>query len=491
MTTKQYPNISPAAAKKFLAAALAAGFVTNPETVDVSYGEPFTIDKELPLGFRLSFWISYNPETQECMIALVGKPSFLTDAFIFAKIDYYVAMASHEGVAMPDMSTWANYKPAKFRPYFKLGPEIHALAEHADEMDLWPPHPKPLTIQQNAVAYNFPKPLPGPTVTVGVIELGGGYTDQDLEQAYPGLSKRVAAKSVSDGQNSPGEEADGEVLLDTQIIGILNPFVQQNVYFAPNSDTGFVDAIKTAIDDSVCCISISWGGPEKNFPAIAAMEAQFARAKTLKIPVFSASGDNLATDNGELGLNVDYPASSPNVIGCGGTLLVIDSHGAIHTETVWNDGTDGGGTGGGLSQVFAKPQAEGLFYRFTGDKTKHPLMQRGVPDVAGNADPQSGWKIVVNRRLQPIGGTSAWAPAMAALYSIAIGLGYQPTDLKAAMYANPAVFHDILLGNNGNPSIAGELRGYAADHGWDACSGLGSPNGVEFLKLIGPPPAHV
>jgi kumamolisin len=131
------------------------------------------------------------------------------------------------------------------------------------------------------------------------------------------------------------------------------------VYFTPNTDQGFTDAITTAIHDETnkpSVISISWGGPESTWTAQAmtALDAACQSAAALGVTVTVAAGDNGSTD-GAKGNNVDFPASSPHVLACGGTKL--DANGAtIVSEVVWNElANNDGATGGGVSNFFPLP----------------------------------------------------------------------------------------------------------------------------------------
>ena len=211
----------------------------------------------------------------------------------------------------------------------------------------------------------------------------------------------VTAIGVDGATNSPSGDpasADGEVNLDIQVAGAVAPASRIAVYFTPNTDQGFYDAISAAIHDKTrkpSVISISWGMPEDRWTpqAMNAFNALFHDAALLGIAVCVAAGDNGSSDGETDGANhVDFPASSPWVLGCGGTTL-IESNGQVSSETVWNDGSQGGATGGGVSQHFSKPAYQ--------QKINVPLpidsnpTGRGVPDVAGNADPDTGYFVIV------------------------------------------------------------------------------------------------
>lgn len=343
----------------------------------------------------------------------------------------------------------------------------------------------------NAVAalYAFPKTAgSGKGECIGIIELGGGLRASDTEAAFAAMKlapPQVVAVSVSGGSNAPGQDsgADGEVALDIQVAGGAAPGARIAVYFAPNTDQGFVDAITQAVHDegsAPSVLSISWGSAESGWTgqAVAAMTSAFKDAASLGVTVCAASGDGLATDGVDDGaVHVDFPASSPYVVGCGGTR--IDTSGnAIGTETVWN--SDGGGTGGGVSALFPLPAYQSDAKVPVSVSTKKA--GRGVPDVAADADPNSGYTIVVDGQSQTIGGTSAAAPLWAGLFALINEAGDKPVGQPhAALYANASAFRDITQGNN----RVGKL-GYAARPGWDACTGLGAPDGTAFAKAFAP-----
>jgi kumamolisin len=262
------------------------------------------------------------------------------------------------------------------------------------------------------------------------------------------------------------------------------------VYFAPNTDAGFLDAVTTAIHDTVnkpSVISISWGGPESSWTqqALTGFDSAFQAAAALGITVCIASGDNGSSDGVTDGGNhVDFPASSPHALACGGTSLAA-SGGAITSETVWNDALLGGNVGdgaggGGVSTVFALPVwQEGLQTTLTAGGTA-ALAMRGVPDVCGDADPVTGYQIRIDGTDTVIGGTSAVAPLWAGLIARINAANGSPVGfINPTLYATPAALNDITQGNNGS---------FAASIGWDACTGLGSPNGTKIAALFAQTP---
>src|ERR1700744_3540009 len=257
--------------------------------------------------------------------------------------------------------------------------------------------PQPFSAVQVAQLYDFPTNLNGSGQTIGILELGGGYEASDLQTYFSGLGlnvPNVTAVSVDGGTNSPGDPngADGEVELDIQVAGSVANGANIAVYFAPNTDQGFIDAITTAVHDTTntpSVISISWGGPESGWAqsALTALDHACQSAGALGVTITVAAGDNGSSD-GASGNNVDFPASSPHVLACGGTKLEASGT-TISSEVVWNDGTSGGATGGGTSVSFPVPTWKtGL------SSSSGALTGRGVPDVAGDASPTTGYNIL-------------------------------------------------------------------------------------------------
>jgi len=341
------------------------------------------------------------------------------------------------------------------------------------------------TPTQVAAAYDFPTGS-GEGQCVAIIELGGGFKPADLKTYFDGLkvgSPTVTAVSVDHAMNAPTGSSngpDGEVMLDIEVVGAIAPAATIVVYFAPNTDAGFLDAVTTAVHDATnkpSVISISWGSAESSWTAQAmtAMDSAFQAAATMGITVCVASGDNGSSDAVTTGDHVDFPASSPHSLGCGGTSLHA-SQNSITSEVVWNDGSSGGASGGGVSTFFAMPAWQ------AGEKAKHKsgtsttLTKRGVPDVAGNADPETGYDVRIDGSNTVIGGTSAVAPLWAALIArLNQNLGAPVGYLNPILYAHPQALRDITQGNNGD---------FEAAKGWDACTGLGSPNGPTISGAV-------
>src|SRR5208283_2761159 len=294
---------------------------------------------------------------------------------------------------------------------------------------------QPFTAAQVAQIYNFPTGFDGTGQTIGIIELGGGYRPSDLDKYFSGLgiaAPSVIPVSVDGGTNAPtnANSADTEVVLDIEVAGSVAPGAKIVVYFAPNyaASNGFLDAITKAVHDTEnnpSVISISWGGPEE-IP-INSFQTQFDQAlqaaALLGITVCVAAGDNGAADEGpnewDGAAHVDFPSASPFALSCGGTRLIA-ANGAITAESVWNqdhadlpDDSFGSG-GGGVSGAFPLPayQQQSNVPVSLNPQGAHG---RGVPDVTGDGDPDSGYNIFVDGQPEQVGGTSAVAPLWAAL----------------------------------------------------------------------------
>jgi kumamolisin len=349
---------------------------------------------------------------------------------------------------------------------------------------------------QVAALYNFPTGVDGAGECIALIELGGGYKVADLSNYWSQLNlpetPTVSAVSVGNGSNSPTGDPDGpdgEVMLDIEVSGSIAPAAKIVVYFAENTDAGFLNAITTAVHDSTnnpSVVSISWGGPESSWTqqAMTSMDEAFESAAAMGVTVCVAAGDDGSTDGVNDGLNhVDFPASSPNVLACGGTELIASGN-AITNESVWNElANNEGATGGGVSDVFPLPSWQAGAGVPSSANPSHNV-GRGVPDVAGDADPNTGYVTLVDGNPDVIGGTSAVAPLWAGLIAlINESIGKPAGFINPLLYQNASIaadFHDVTSGNNG---------AYSAGPGWDACTGLGSPIGIQVATALGVPPA--
>jgi len=331
-------------------------------------------------------------------------------------------------------------------PYFKLPHDV--AAAHA-----W-------SVPALCALYNWPTGLPG-RGKIGIVELGGGWVHQDMVAFFSRVHQtppKITDVSVDATQNSPGSDADVEVALDIQVAGAgyhiaTGQPADITVLWARDIASAVLKGAELGLD----VISISWGADEKMWGVVAAhaMDQAAAAAAAQGTVVLAASGDNNSGD-GSPGANVDLPAGCPHVIGCGGTRLTRA------TETVWNDGPSEG-TGGGFSTFFPMPTWQIGAPNGPG---------RMVPDVAANADPNTGYHIVINGQDIVVGGTSAVAPLYAGLIA---ACGTKLGFITAKLWANPVAFHDIVMGDNGQ---------FRAAIGPDPCTGLGSPHAARIAALF-------
>ena len=355
-------------------------------------------------------------------------------------------------------------------PHFRLANGISALSPERGFLPT-----------EVAALYRFPRDVDGRGQTVAIVELGGGYRQEDLTRYFEEMGMAVPtvlAVPVDGADNHPTGSTDGpdaEVMLDIEVVGAVAPGARIVVYFAPNTSRGFLDAVLAAVHDDTrtpSVLSISWGAAEVDWTSqsLRAMDEAFRAAALLGVTVCTASGDSGSADGVDDGrTHVDFPASSPHVLACGGTRLE-GSGTTVRRERAWGGSGSLGATGGGVSDVFALPGWQSAVQVPRSPNPGH-WRGRGVPDVAANADPATGYRIRVDGTEGVIGGTSAAAPLMAGLVAlinqkIARDLG----SINELIYRPSAapLFRDITIGTNG---------AFSAGTGWDPCTGLGSPIG--------------
>ena len=361
----------------------------------------------------------------------------------------------------------------------------------------------PLTALQVASFYDFPAGTDGTGQTIAIIELGGGYNAADLSTYFSGLSlsvPSVTAVGVDDGSNSPGQAADGEVELDIEVAGAVAPKASFVVYFAPNTDQGFIDAISDAVNakPTPIAVSISWGGPESSWAAQSMTGDERGDLGRGRARRHGHGGGGRQRLERQRQLDQRRGGRLPRVEP---VLARLRRHHAGRQHRHQHDHVRGGlerardpGRRGRRRRVghlraaawqktAGVPATAATGVSGIGSATEPG---RGVPDVAGNADPYSGYQVVVDGKPEPIGGTSAVAPLWAGLIArLAQASGTRFGLLQPLLYAGitPGVdvagFRDIVDGSNG---------AYKAGPGWDACTGLGSPNGTALLARLSPPP---
>jgi kumamolisin len=354
------------------------------------------------------------------------------------------------------------FKLRRFTPHFQIGYEA----------------PSPLNVPSLCATYKWPTGLVGGGV-IAIVELGGGWVQSDMDQYFQSINQpvpQITDVSVDGTKNSPNQstgsasDPDYEVALDIQVAAAA--------YFTATGKPATIrmywsqdiaSAVQKAANDGCDVCSISWGADESTWGTTAAqqMESAAATAADLGMVVFAASGDNDSSDGGPTPADVDAPSSCPHVVGCGGTYKTST------VETVWNDSpgkTNGEGTGGGYSTIFPVQSFQ------IGAPPPPPNTPYGkgrmVPDVSGDADPNTGYNVVVHGSTTVVGGTSAVAPLYAGLFA---AFGKKLGFVTPSLYQNQGDFNDITSGGNGL---------YNAAPGPDPCTGIGSPIGNKLATLF-------
>lgn len=339
--------------------------------------------------------------------------------------------------------------------------------------------PQALYPHQVARAYGLPANVgDGSGVTVGIISLGGGYKAGNLAAYCQKINCSVPSVEwipVDGGGNHPGDDADTENALDINVmVSILayafgpNHKAKILVAAAPNTDAGFANGIATLVQRGCSNIGCSWGSAESQWAAQARAAMQNI-ARGTKCRIFPASGDDGDRD-GLQGFNVDFLGSMPESFTVGGTRLVLNPDGSRFSESVWGGTPGGGAGGGGLSQIYARPDYQSAY-----PLTRNGQFWHGVPDFSGNADPASGY-LIYQDGLISVGGTSGSAPLYAVCFAVLDYLGIHldhPT-----IYAHPEWFFDVTSGNN-SPRVVDPR--FPAGTGYDVASGLGV---LDFSKVI-------
>jgi kumamolisin len=372
------------------------------------------------------------------------------------------------------------------------------------------------TAPQMAEAYGFSSARSAAGQSIALIELGGGYHEEDLRQFFNGLEMTmpvVRCVTVDGAQNAPASveqikqfldvvegkrkisevpeeilsaaQCTVEVTMDIELAAALAPGAEIVVYMTPGTEQGIYDAISMAIADPErlpSAISISWGEPETGVSGayLSSVDEVLREAALLGVTVCASSGDDGAMNGSTDGTpTVNFPASSPHVLSCGGSTVRAATDENLR-EAAWNCMLHGmhGATGGGVSRNFETPpwqQDHGVPLAPTGNKG------RGVPDVAGPADPHRGCAILVGGESCSSAGTSAVAPlwaAMVACMNTALGArcGFITPLLYQLAKSGDGPLHAITEGDNGF---------YKTGQGWNACTGLGSPEVDKLITALG------
>jgi kumamolisin len=382
-----------------------------------------------------------------------------------------------------------------------------------------PPSIGPLTVPKVTTAYDFPNNSAAGQM-IGIVSIEGGYDPSDVSTYFSGLNRSVPTiipRSVNGGANQGN---DFETLQDICIsatvavgativvyfvaVSTLTPLGEYQAWVNLLSRLLVPDPGETvpSVMTSSYFLATTDDGTVVSGANLNALSNMFQELATRGITFFISAGDKGSDDGAENGkVNVQYPGSDPWVTSCGGTALGTDANGTLD-ETVWNDSwteTEGGmnytaygATGGGVSDNFELPPWQ------NGAGVPPSLndgnVRRGVPDIAGNASPNSGYPMSSSGTTFNAGGTSAVAPLYAGLTACLNAYFQQPVGfLNPTIYSlGNRVCRDITYGNNLWHDGVTQLA-YSAGPGWDACTGWGVVNGFALLdalalKLTPPPP---
>ncbi len=323
------------------------------------------------------------------------------------------------------------------------------------------PHKSVLNITPDLIKKIYHLPKNGGRGTIAII---GAYDNSTIENDLQAFSKKFGLPSCSSTNNcfekhvmsntiKTNSDWALETALDVEWAHAIAPQAKILLVEATTpSGANLLKAVDYAANRSdVVSISMSWGGPE--FAEETSLDNHFV--STSNAPFFASSGDN--------GTGASWPASSPNVIGVGGSSLTLRPDGTLIKETAWS------GSGGGISMYEKQPDFQS---NYTIAKSKN---MRAIPDVSYDADPQSGFPIVHQNVWHVVGGTSAGAPQWAAIAALGTGISNHSfyTDKAGTNYAN--YFRDITSGSNGSCGFYCDARKH-----YDYVTGLGSPLTTTF-----------
>ena len=350
--------------------------------------------------------------------------------------------------------------------------------------------------------YNFPVPNSSIAPTVAIVSFGGTfYTNliTSYVKAYSNGSVNLPSNYTPNitpvlvGVTSLTPSylnMDVENMLDICHILGVNPYAKIRFYSASNTFGGFINVLAQIENDvsahNISLVSISWGFSELgNQSSITTLDTYFNKISNLGVIIFASSGDGGSSD-GTGQYTVDYPSSSNYIISCGGSSL------ASSPETTWSyNKTSNWGGGGGISSIFKIGSLqESVISKYVGVQ-----VGRCVPDLALNADPNSGYTIQTQTQTGAVntitvGGTSAVAPLLCGLFSI-INLPssrLKITPLSTLLYniypsnSKYLAFNDVTTGDN--DSLVQNGSHYKAGTGYDMCTGLGTINGINLQKAF-------
>ncbi len=370
-----------------------------------------------------------------------------------------------------------------------------------------PPNITTLTVPQVVSKYDFPTSSAAGQ-SIGVVSMEGGYDPGDITTYYNNfhgslVMPTIVTRSVNSGSNQGN---DNETLQDILISSSVAQHATIVVYFVTTSGLGDAQAwinllnalimppageTPPSVMTSSYFVAQTDDGTQLSAANLSAISTKFQEVAAVGITFFIAAGDSGSDSGvGDGKVHVQYPGSDPWITSCGGTALGTDNSNNLE-ENVWNDSfiiqgeTLFGATGGGVSDNFALPSwqaSAGVPPSFNDQKVR-----RGVPDIAGNASPNSGYPMSGGGTAFNGSGTSAVAPLYAGLLAVINAALGQPVGfLNPTLYAlGELVFRDITSGNNlwGSPNNEA-TQSYSAGTGWDACTGWGVVDGNALLSAL-------
>lgn len=346
-----------------------------------------------------------------------------------------------------------------------------------------------------AALYDFPEEFDGTGETIAIISIGGNFDPDDIQYYFEAQNLKIPDIQVEHVGRRPRTARapnmhDLELTMDLQIAGSIAPGAKLVVFsVAPGTPQPYLTVLKQAMlhpEHRPSVVSISYGSAEGLFREqdLKTSNRMFAAATQQGITICAASGDagSASRDYDSMppppGTHVNFPASSPYVLACGGTSIKTTG-GCITEEFAWNDHDQCRlATAGGISRVFGRPDYQRDLDLPKNRSDWRGFDGRGLPDVAINACLTSGYRILFKGKWLPNGGTSAAAPLWAGLIArLNQGLGHRLGFIHPYLYrlAGTPAFRDITQGSNGF---------YKARVGWDACTGNGVPVGCKLLAAL-------
>jgi len=305
--------------------------------------------------------------------------------------------------------------------------------------------------------------------TIAIVDAYGSPTIQNDLQVFnnqfnlPPANLQVVYPNGKPRKTDPGWAL--ETSMDVEWAHAIAPDAKILLVVAPSASiTDLLAAIDYATSHGAQVVSNSWGGSE--FSSESSYNSHFSHPG---VTYFASSGDS--------GAGVSWPASSPYVVSVGGTTLNVDPSGNYLSESAWS------GSGGGLSAYVSRPAYQDVVSQLVG-------ASRGNPDIAFDADPNTGVAVYDTTRYQGqsgwyvVGGTSLSAPAWAAIVALADQSRNTPLSSNETLNALYSLgsgsnyqtyFHDILSGDN---------SGYNAGSGYDLVTGWGSPIANQLVPAL-------